>query len=93
MRDLRSLITRGIEALEGKSFPRRVTAVNGSVRWQDHSGRSFETREEAHKSNALPFVRNGSKAELQLKATSAKAGAIKKRWGQGLGSNLVLWTS
>jgi len=50
MQDLRSLITRGIEALIGKSFPRRVTAVNGSTRWQGYSGRSFETREEAHRS-------------------------------------------
>jgi hypothetical protein len=48
MHDLRSLITRVIEEFAGKSFPRRVTAVNGSTRWQGYSGRSFETREEAY---------------------------------------------
>ena len=49
MQDLRSLITRRVEALKGKSFPRRVTAVNGSIRWQGYSGRSFATRDEAQR--------------------------------------------
>jgi hypothetical protein len=47
MQRLVSLISRGIEALTGKSFPRRVTAVNGTTRWQSRTGRSFESREQA----------------------------------------------
>jgi hypothetical protein len=47
MNNLRLLISKGIEALLGKSFPRRVTAPNGSARWQSSSGRSFDTVEEA----------------------------------------------
>ena len=49
MQDLRLLITRGFQALRGKNLPRQVTAVNGRTRWQGHRGRSFETREEAHR--------------------------------------------
>jgi len=48
MKNLRLLISKGIEAFLGKSFPRRVTAPNGSARWQGSSGRSFETLEEAY---------------------------------------------
>jgi len=47
MNYLRPLITKGLEALRGKSFPRRVTAPDGSARWQSFSGRSFATLEEA----------------------------------------------
>jgi len=47
MNHLRPLITRWREGLNGKSFPRRVTAPDGSARWQDASGRSFGTLEEA----------------------------------------------
>ena len=47
MKDLRPLISKGIEALRGKRFPRRVTAPNGTARWQSSSGLSFETLEEA----------------------------------------------
>lgn len=47
MNYLRPLITKGIEALRGKSFPRRVTTPSGRARWQGSSGRSFETFEEA----------------------------------------------
>jgi len=46
MNYLRPLISRGIEALRGKSFPRRMTAPNGSARWQGSDGRSFDSREE-----------------------------------------------
>jgi hypothetical protein len=49
MQDLLSLISRGIETIRGKSFPRRVTAPNGSIRWQGYNGRSFGTRDEAYK--------------------------------------------
>jgi hypothetical protein len=48
-KDLRSLLSKGIEALRGKSFPRRVTTINGTTRWQGYSGRSFETREDAQR--------------------------------------------
>jgi hypothetical protein len=48
MHDVWWLINRGIEALRGKTFPRRVTTVSGNTRWQGSSGRSFHTREEAH---------------------------------------------
>lgn len=48
MNYLRRLISKWIEALRGRSFPRRVTAPNGSARWQGSSGRSFETLEEAY---------------------------------------------
>jgi len=47
MKNLRPLIGKGIEALIGKSFPRRVTAPNGSARWQGSRGRSFASFEEA----------------------------------------------
>ena len=47
MNHFRPLITRGIEAFRGKSFPRRVTAPNGETRWEAASGRSFATPEEA----------------------------------------------
>jgi hypothetical protein len=41
------LISRMIEAVRGKSFPRLVTAPNGTIRWQGFSGRTFKRREEA----------------------------------------------
>jgi hypothetical protein len=47
MNILRPLITKGIEAWTGRNFPRRVTAPDGSARWQSASGRSFGTLEEA----------------------------------------------
>jgi hypothetical protein len=47
MNYFRPLISRLNEALNGKSFPRRVTAPNGSYRWEAASGRSFATFEEA----------------------------------------------
>lgn len=47
MNYLRPLITRWRDGLGGKSFPRRVTAPNGSHRWQAIGGRSFDTFEEA----------------------------------------------
>lgn len=47
MNYLRPLITRWNQGLRGKSFPRRVTAPNGSSRWQAATGRSFATRAEA----------------------------------------------
>jgi len=47
MNYLRPLITKWNHALRGKSFPRRVTAPNGSRRWQAATGRSFATVEEA----------------------------------------------
>jgi hypothetical protein len=49
MHDFSLLISRLIDAFRGKTFPRRVTAPNGSARWQGHSGRSYGSREEAHK--------------------------------------------
>jgi hypothetical protein len=47
MNYLRPLITKWNEALLGKTFPRRVTAPDGSARWQAATGRSFATFEEA----------------------------------------------
>lgn len=47
MNYFRPLITKWKDGLGGKSFPRRVTAPNGSQRWQSMTGRSFETYEEA----------------------------------------------
>lgn len=49
MNYLRPLITKWNEALRGKSFPRRVTAPDGSSRWQSATGRSFATLDEAGK--------------------------------------------
>ena len=49
MNYLRPLITRWRDGLRGKSFPRQVTAPDGSARWQDSSGRSFGTLEEARR--------------------------------------------
>jgi hypothetical protein len=49
MNYLRPLITKWNDGLLGKSFPRRVTAPNGSRRWEAASGRSFTTFEEARK--------------------------------------------
>ena len=43
MTNLGPLLSKFIEALRGKRFPRRVTAPNGKARWQGSSGRSFET--------------------------------------------------
>jgi hypothetical protein len=48
MQRVRLLISRGIEALRGKSFPRLVTAPNGRPRWEAYSGRTFASREEAY---------------------------------------------
>ena len=48
MQRVRLLISRGIEALTGKTFPRLVTAPNGTARWQGCSGRTFRNREEAY---------------------------------------------
>jgi hypothetical protein len=47
MNYLRPLIRGWRDSLRGKSFPRRVTAPDGSTRWQNASGRSFGTVEEA----------------------------------------------
>jgi hypothetical protein len=44
---IRLLISRAIEAIRGKSFPRLVTAPNGRPRWEGYSGRTFASREEA----------------------------------------------
>jgi len=49
MNYFRPLITKWREGLTGKSFPRPVTAPNGSPRWQAANGRSFATLEEACK--------------------------------------------
>jgi hypothetical protein len=49
MNYLRPLITKWSHGLLGKTFPRRVTAPNGSPRWQAATGRSFATLEEARK--------------------------------------------
>ena len=48
-KDLRALLSKGIDALGGKSFPRRVTTINGAIRWQGFSGRSFASREDARR--------------------------------------------
>ena len=48
MQRVRLLISRVIEALRGKSFPRLVTAPNGQSRWQGHSGRTFKNRNQAY---------------------------------------------
>lgn len=42
------LMTKWKVGLRAKSFPRRVTAPNGSPRWQAAAGRSFATFEEAY---------------------------------------------
>jgi hypothetical protein len=47
MNYLRPLITKWNDGWRGKTFPRRVTAPNGSPRWQAATGRSFATFEEA----------------------------------------------
>ena len=47
MNHVRPLINKLFEGLRGRTFPRQVTAPNGSARWQAASGRSFETIEEA----------------------------------------------
>ena len=89
MQNLRSLITRGLESLKGKSFPRRVTAVNRSTRWQGYSGRSFETREEAleTESNALPYVRNTSKVGVSLRPLAMRT-VLRRPFMLRLGSRI-----
>jgi hypothetical protein len=47
MNDLLRLIRRRILARKSKSFPRRVTAPNGSHRWQAPNGLTFDTLEDA----------------------------------------------
>jgi hypothetical protein len=47
MNYLRPLITKWNEGLRGRTFPRRVTAPDGSPRWEAATGRSFATLEEA----------------------------------------------
>jgi hypothetical protein len=47
MNHLKPLVRKWSDGLIGKSFPRRVTAPDGSRRWQDRTGRSFGTFEEA----------------------------------------------
>lgn len=47
MNYLRPVMTKLRDGLGGKTFPRRVTAPDGSVRWQSVSGRSFATFDEA----------------------------------------------
>ena len=47
MNYFRPLITKLKNGLRGKSFPRQVTAPNGSPRWQAATGKSFATFEEA----------------------------------------------
>jgi len=49
MNYFRPLITKWNEGRGGKSFPRRVTAPNGSSRWQAATGRTFATLQEACK--------------------------------------------
>ena len=49
MNYLRPLITKWNEGFRGKSFPRRVTAPNGSSRWAAVTGKTFATAEEACK--------------------------------------------
>jgi hypothetical protein len=44
---LRRIKRHAIEAMRGKTFPRAVTAPDGSGRWQNRTGRSFKTFEEA----------------------------------------------
>ena len=47
MNYFRPLITNWNEGLKGKTFPRRVTAPNGSPRWEAATGRTFATFDEA----------------------------------------------
>jgi hypothetical protein len=47
MNYFKPLIRRWSDGLKGRTFPRRVTALNGTARWQDSSGKSFATFEEA----------------------------------------------
>jgi len=47
MNYFRPLITKWNDGLGGKSFPRRVTAPNGNMRWEAATGKSFATLEEA----------------------------------------------
>jgi hypothetical protein len=65
MHDVRWLISRGIEALRGKRFPRRVTTVNGNTRWQGYGGRSFHTREEAWRAIRAAYVAMASTANRE----------------------------
>ena len=47
MNYFRPLIAKWTGGLPGKSFPRRVTAPNGSPRWQAATGKTFATLDEA----------------------------------------------
>ena len=47
MNYLRPWVSNWTHSLMGKNYPRRVTAPNGSPRWQARSGRTFESIEEA----------------------------------------------
>jgi hypothetical protein len=47
MNHLLPLISAVLGGFRGKTFPRRVTAPDGSARWQAASGKSFATLEEA----------------------------------------------
>jgi hypothetical protein len=47
MNHLLPLISAVLGGSRGKTFPRRVTAPDGSARWQAASGKSFATLEEA----------------------------------------------
>ena len=47
MNYFRPLITKWNEGLRGRTFPRRVTAPDGSLRWAAASGTSFATFDEA----------------------------------------------
>jgi hypothetical protein len=41
------IMTKLREGLYGKTFPRRVTAPDGSPRWENVSGKTFATAKEA----------------------------------------------
>jgi len=47
MNYLRPIIISWKHSFRGKTFPRQVTAPNGSPRWQSRSGKSFASLEEA----------------------------------------------
>lgn len=47
MNYFRPLIAKWSNGLRGKTFPRQVTAANGTRRWQAATGRSYLTFDEA----------------------------------------------
>jgi len=47
MNYLRPIISSWKHSFRGKTFPRQVTAPNGSPRWQSRNGKSFASLEEA----------------------------------------------